>query len=267
MFDEGDEVILPKILKALLILFLLVLVAIIAWIGLVFFPQPFFAGKVEADRLTLYADLPMSIELRAALQEAAHRIAAIESPDSDRRYRVFYSANPRRYAFFAKLTRLNPKSQGFGLYTAGNIFISEAGLTAFERLGMEPIPHSRFEGSIAHVIAHEVAHFVNLRERGFRKSRALPVWKSEGFADWAATYSSRGEAPEDDFGDRLAVLLNEETWPYQAPHLRSFLKWQIMAEFHFDILGRSLEDFLDPALTEEVLWTEMRSRPGLGDEI
>jgi len=235
-----------------LALCLVLLVAI--WVGLLFFPQPFFDKKLGMGDLVLYADGASGTAFESEAREALRRLAAIEGLEPGRRIRVFFCGSQRRYAFFAKLARVHPLTQGFGLYYAGSVFVSEAGLAASAG---KAVPHSRLEGAVAHVIAHEAAHFVLVREFGFRASRALPVWKSEGFADWAATRATRAVSPKDDYRTRLGILLDDEHWPPGENHLRDFLRWQLLAEFHFDIANHSREEFFNPALREAQLWGDL----------
>ncbi len=250
---------MKTILKSLMSLVLVLFLLLVGLIALLFFPQPLFTEKLELDGLTLYADTEISPQMQESAREALDRISAIEGLDPNRDYRAFYCRSHRRYNFLSQIARLNPNSQGFGLYYAGNMFVSEKGLSAFERLGMEAIPETRFEGSMAHVIAHEAAHFVHVKHFGFRDSQALPVWKTEGFADWAATVALRAKRDEGGFLDRLELLQDIEQWNHEGYYLRRFLKWQLLAEYHFDICGRSQDAFFASSLNEEELWTDLLS--------
>ncbi|MBC8368241.1 hypothetical protein H8E52_12615 [bacterium] len=248
---------MKTVLKSLISLVLILVLLLVGLVALLFFPQPLFAEKLELEGLTLYADTEISSQMQESAREALQRISAIEGLDPNRGYRAFYCESHRRYAFLSQIARLNPNSQGFGLYYAGNMFISEKGLAANERLGLEAIPFSRFEGSMAHVIAHEAAHFVHVRRYGFRDSQALPIWKTEGFADWGATVAIRANTDRKDFLPRMEMLQDDQRWNHEGYYLRRFLKWQLMAEYHFDVCGRSQEAFFDSSLREEDLWVEL----------
>ncbi len=241
--------------KALLGIVLALMLVLAAIVGLLFYPQPLFGEKLELEGLTLYADTPIGAELEAAAVEGLLRMSFIDGLPEGRDYRVFYCRSPRRYELLARLARLHPKSQGFGLYYAGNIFVSADGLEASERLGVEALENTRLEGSMAHVIAHEAAHFVHVRELGFRDSKALPVWKSEGYADWAATLLVRDDA--EGFRERYEAYGDFHRWSRSARHLREFLAWQLLAEYHFDVREGSREEFFDPSLREGELWEEL----------
>ncbi len=246
-----------NLLKALLGIILAVMLVLAAVVALLFFPQPLFDEKMEFEGLTLYADEPISEELVAELRESLRRMAAIEGLPEGRDYRVFHCSSSRRYETLARLARLHPKSQGFGLYYAGNIFVSEEGVKSAQRQGAPLLADTRLEGSVAHVIAHEAAHFVHVRELGFRDSQALPVWKTEGFADWAATRQVRDET--EGFKERYEAYSDFHRWSRSTQHLREFLAWQLLAEYHFDVRGRSREEFFAPTLSEDALWEEMIS--------
>jgi len=90
----------------------------------------------------------------------------------------------RLFSAFATISLLKPDIQGFNLSIMGNTFVCIPKIQALkESHGNFPTYNVR-EGNIAHTIAHEIIHEYTMDAIGFNKYRKLPVWKSEGYAEY-----------------------------------------------------------------------------------
>ena len=66
------------------------------------------------------------------------------------------------------------------------------------RVEIGRLRHTRFEGNLAEVIAHEIAHFNSVRALGYRRHLGQPLWKSEGWAEYQANLAAIRADPDYD---------------------------------------------------------------------
>jgi hypothetical protein len=130
-----------------------------------------------------------------------------------------------------------------------------------------PIRHSRFEGNIAEVIAHEVAHFNVIKARGYRAAMAMPVWKSEGYAEQQANPAAIRANSTYAFVERIELLRDDRFWS-QSSYARQLFEWQLLVEYLIDVQGADLEGLMRAYVTEAatrermLAWHEDQRRAG-----
>ncbi len=122
-----------RLRKWLLWLVLGVLAVRTSYILVVAFPTPFFAHRAQFGEYRVYSDEAIPAELGPVIEEAAWRVRAME-PGSDRSgSRVYLCNSPKRYAFFASLTRMNPESLAISLSMPNAMFVSMSRVERFAR--------------------------------------------------------------------------------------------------------------------------------------
>lgn len=225
------------------------------YVGALAFPRPLFAHSARFDGFTVYADRPLTEEAGRMVDEARRRVAAMERARSGGPHRVFLCADPRLYSVFTFLTRRSSNSLGIGLWALNTIYVNETKVQRMVAAGGRP-RHSRFEGSAAEVIAHEIAHFNAIETLGLRPAVRLPLWKQEGYAEYQANLAATRDDPGYDFAARVALLLDDGFWGPGNTVARRYYGWQLLVEFLGDIEGMGLPEIADDAVTE----SEARSR-------
>ncbi|MCP4204347.1 MAG: hypothetical protein GY769_20745 [bacterium] len=229
------------------------------YVAVLVYPNPLFAHHQRAGGFRVYSDRVPSVDVEELVAEVAEGLAAIEHELGSKTYKVYLCHSMRRYSFFARLTRRTPSSQAIGLSAPGNIFVSMPRLAqlAAHRGGL--FAHSRFEGSLAFAIVHEVAHFGVIDSLGPDASRSLPAWKSEGWADYQASLAGIRRDPDYDLAQRIDLLDDPNHWQNPRLRARRFFAWQLLIEYLTEARSYRFEDLSRPSVTESETWAHMRA--------
>ena len=246
---------LPRVLKWSLLLVLGVLMVVAIYILVLAFPTPLFAHKARFGDYRVYSDQPIAADLARVFNEAAWRVGAME-PRGDRSGARVYLCNSRkRYAFFAFLTRMNLESLAIHLSVPNEMFVSMERVNRFRADNAGLLRHTRFEGNLAEVIAHEVAHLYSIDAIGYRAHLAQPVWKSEGWAEYQANLAAIRDDPSYDLAERIDLLLDHRVWsPGPA---RDLWEWQLLVEYLGQVHGYGLDDLISNEVTRSSTRNQM----------
>lgn len=239
---------------------LFVLLAMVAlYVAVLVYPTPLFVHHQRTGGFRVYSDRAPSVDVDEFVAEVAERLAAIEHEPGSKTYKVYLCHSLRRYSFFARLARRTPSSQAIGLSVPGNIFVSMPRLAQLAANQGGLFAHSRFEGSLAFAIAHEIAHFGVIDSLGPDASRSLPAWKSEGWTDYQASLAGIRRDPDYDLVQRIDLLNDPSHW--QNPRLRAhrFYAWQLLVEYLAEERSYRLEDLSRPSVTEAETRAQMRA--------
>jgi hypothetical protein len=210
--------------------------AIVALLGLYlsvfFFPYPLFPHHAQFAGFSVYSDREIPADLEPVFADARRRVEMME---------LYRGAPPLRV-----------------FMVAGNAFLSEAGIRAVGRRNRGHPAHSRLEGSWSAAVAHEVAHHLVFEELGFKKTRMMPAWKSEGYADFMANRASTASDSDYDFGDRIKLLLDDDSWRHPTGSVdRRHFRWHLLVEYLYAVKGFGFSDLLDETVTEPNTRNEM----------
>ena len=238
---------------------LLVLFALYA--SVFFFPYPMFPYHAEMAGFSVYSDGEIPGDFEIVAKDARLRIEAMELYDGGADLRIFVCRSRRLFVFLNKWAGKRYAGQALVISVAGNAFFSETGIQSVgRRTGGRP-EHSRLQGSWAAAIAHEAAHDLMISELGFQNARKIPVWKSEGYADYSANLSSARSDPDYDFHGRVALLLDDEFWDHSLGEVdRRHFRWHVLVEYLCVVKGLTFEELLDEGVTEENAREELMTR-------
>lgn len=213
-------------------------------------PYPFFSHHTTIDEFTLYADSTINASTLSLVHEAIDRVRRSEIYTANRKHRIFLCFNEKKYAFFSSLAGKNKYSQGINIEPTGNIFISEPFITAIKYRYGPAFEGTLLEGSIAHVIAHEILHTVTTDQLGYWPSRKLPHWIKEGYAEYGA---SKREKNSD-----LAQQLWVETKRFSSldqrnisPTRYQYIQSKLLIQYLVDIEGIRIDSILTTTLNEQ----------------
>jgi len=220
------------------------------YLTVLLYPGPLFAHEADFGAYHVYSDRPMPADVDQIVEDTARRIQAMEHAPPDGTQRVYLCNSPSRYAFFASLTRKTPDSLAIGLSIANETFVSMSRVRLFAATNHGVLRHTRFEGSLSEVIAHEIAHFNSAKALGYRAHLAQPVWKSEGWAEYQANIAFIRADPDYNLARRIDVLLDDEYWGGPPGIAREMWKWQLLVEFLGEIEHFNLEDLVSAEVTE-----------------
>ncbi len=247
--------------RILLWIGMVAVLVLIAWIGLLAFPQVLCTQHVQARSLTLYYDDMLRPEAEELARAVAHRLERSGYYDSNWTARAFVFHNPSTYALITRLAAVPGEAQGFNLSAVGNSFISAPRVAALgERSGGGP-RYSIWEGDLSHTIAHEIAHQYLGNRLGRRE---LPQWKREGFAEYVANIGLIRADGTANLRSRLDVLRDDRAW--SATLGRERRGWArihyeagLLVEFLFDVKGYSLEDIVSGSVMLEETRSALRA--------
>jgi hypothetical protein len=244
--------------KWILRVLLLLVVLGTLYVSTLAFPNPAFAYKGRFGEFTVYSTQPLPVEMGRVLEGTRQRIASMEHASPGAKCRIFI-CDSRRYSLFARLTRRAANSMAIGLSAFGNVYVNDPKVSFIAAHNVGRIRHSRFEGNLAEVIAHEVAHFNVVRKLGYRASLRLPVWKSEGYAEYQANLAATRADSAYDFCERIDLLRDNAIWGRDGLPSRRLFEWQLLVEFLAEERGFDLADLVEGGVTEAFAQHEMQA--------
>ena len=251
---KGKARISRRILRAILWLITALLVLFGLQLTALAFPQPFFSHRAQAGAVTIYSGDSRKSELDALASEADRRLQASSLYDSTRSDRVFVFDNEGLFRTYARVSFLRPDLQGFCLSIFNNSYIN---VPRIQRLAgyANPIPKfSIAEGSLVHVIVHEIAHTYLFDHIGRSTWKALPLWKREGYCEYVANKAIIDQDSSSSIRHRLDILNDDSIWGPGYSHARVHYEAELLWGFLLDIECYSIEDIVaDSVLRDDVL--------------
>jgi hypothetical protein len=253
-----------KIAKWAMKLFLAFFAVGVLYLGILFYPSPLFAHTESYGTYRVYSDEPISADFGSVIEDLDRRIQAMEHEPPDASQRI-YLCGPKKFGLFAFLLRKDSRTLAIGLSVANETFVSTNRVRLFAAKNQGVFRHTRFEGNLAEIVAHEVAHFNSVHALGFRAHLRQPLWKSEGWAEYQANLAAIRADPDYDLGHRIGLLLDDRYWGGQSYGLaRRLWESQLLVEFLGEVEGYRLTDIVSDEVTEattrERMMTWYRSR-------
>ena len=228
------------------------------YLSVFFFPYPLFPHHIEHAGFSVYSDREIPEDFERILDEARFRVEGMELFRGAKDLRIFVCQSPRLFVFINKLAGKRHGGQALVISVAANAFFSGQVIEAVGRRNGGRPAHSRLAGSWSAAIAHEVAHDLVFSEVGYTKARQIPVWKSEGYADYSANLASAGADPDYDFRSRIGLLLDDDSWQSTIGLIdRRHFRWHVLVEFLCSVKGLTFADLMDADVTEEIARSEM----------
>jgi hypothetical protein len=229
---------------------LLVLLAVAGlYIAILAVPSPLFAHHETFGSYRVYSDEPIPADFGRVIEDLDRRIQAMEHAPPDASQRV-YLCGSKKYGFFAFLLRKSPESLAIGLSVANETFVSVDRVRLFAERNRGVFRHTRFEGNLAEVVAHEVAHFNSVHALGFRAHLRQPLWKSEGWAEYQANLAAIRADPDYDLARRIELLLDDSHWGGRYGIARQLWESQLLVEFLGEIEGYRLAEIVSAEVTQ-----------------
>jgi hypothetical protein len=270
--DPTSRIHWRRVLKWGLRMVALMVVLLTVQIGLLAFPQILLSKEAEAGSVVIHYRGAADPSIAALARVTDDRLRSGGFGDPSNPKDVFFFPNQDLYAFFARLARVHPQAQGFGISFLGNSFVSGPRVEALgERTGRSP-EYSVWEGSIPHTVAHEIAHLILIDSIGRKGWLSLPHWKQEGLPEYMANIGLIRADPEASLHDRIEVLLDDGQWSGTRSWDRIHFEAGLMVEFLLEVRGLAFRAALADSISRERTYSEMvewsrapRDRSGVPD--
>jgi hypothetical protein len=184
------------------------------------------------------------------LEETERLLRASGLPASSRVHRVFLTASPRQFAFFA--------NRGYGAFAVNypvvrTLFLAPSDLQTGRIRANRAEHHTR---RLSAVLAHEITHTLTEEELGIWGAFRLPEWKREGVSDYVARESSF------DIHRGIALLRQGQT---DSTRAFEYLRARLMIAYLVEVRGMTLREVLranlDPDFLAGHLRTYLREHP------
>jgi hypothetical protein len=230
----------------------------VAYIAILVFPTPLFSHSVTNGTYRVYSNDPLPEDFSQVITELDRRIKGMEHEPPAASQRI-YLCGSRMFYFYAFMLGKNPESLAIGLSVANASFVSVERVRLFAELNHGVLRHTRFEGNMAEVVAHEIAHFNSVHALGYRGHLRQPRWKSEGWAEYQANLAAIRADPEYDLVSRIDRLLDAAYWRSPDGFARRMWESQLLVEFLGEVKGYSLKDLVREQVTESLAREQMMS--------
>jgi hypothetical protein len=215
------------------------------------FPQVIISQSVQVGTVRIHHDGNPGIGINNLAAEVDERLRGSGFYDSSRTDRVFFCQSQGLYTLLARLAMVTPQAQGFALSVFGNSYVSNPRVTALaERYSGTP-RYGIWEGSPAHIMAHEIGHLYMTDLIGRSTWMELPHWKQEGFPEYVANIALIRQDSMATLPFRIGVLNDEQVWGWSDRWDRIHYEAGLLVEFLLDIQGYSVEDIVADNVTRE----------------
>jgi len=219
------------------------------YVGIIVYPTPLFDHAASYDGFRVYSDEPIPADFAGVIEDALRRIEAMDPTFPTAGHRVYLCNSQKKYAFFALLLRKSPESLATVLSVPNELFVSLTRVRLFAEMNRGQLRHTRFEGNLSEVIAHEIAHLGSQAALGYSAHNSLPWWKSEGWAEYQANLAPIQADPTYDLRKRIDLLFDDSPWAGRPPVARSQWESQLLVEFLSGVKGYGLTDLIRDDVT------------------
>ena len=245
-----------KTLKWTLIVFSVFFVLFLMQITALAYPQPLFDHNVQYGSFVFYSDAPIDSGLDQSLREVEVRLVGTELYDHTITQHIFVCQKQSTYNIFRRLTFVPAHVPGFNISLLDNSFVSATLLNRRSQDNYAGITYSAIAGDIAQCISHELVHDYAVARSGFFANRGLPRWKTEGYAEYAASIALIRDDSTATLSSRIETLQSafQDARPYE--YYRGHLVVEYLAEYEGYSYDEIMADdvTLDDAYRRMMLW-------------
>jgi hypothetical protein len=224
-----------------------IVVVVLLILGVLTTPGPFFPEEKRYRAITVHSETPIGQEVDSIMKEVFIRLDAVPIYDPDRKMNLILCSTQDKFSFFSRFTLRDKRVMGYCLL--GNAFVNIDFIKELAgRTGGRPKYHTR-EGSVVHVVTHELMHQFLGDAYGEIASRSLPTWKIEGYIEYGVNHFV---APRDSgytIAERIDTYLDNSQWNSTAETHRPHYMWGLIMEFLMNVKGMSLEQVMADSLT------------------
>ena len=154
---------------------------LVAYVGLLVYPNVLFAHHVEYGHFRVHSDQDLGPELEELLNDMEEALATSEIYDSTLRHDVYFGYGN---AAFDALHPVPVLTYNLSLPPYSSQIITFR-IPDFEADALRH-PNRREAVNLRHTLTHEVVHTFLMAKLGLRGVARAPLWKQEGYADYVA---------------------------------------------------------------------------------
>ena len=233
----------------------IIIVLILLDISVLANPGLFFQEAKQYGSITVYSEEPIGEETDSIMSEVFYRLERVPIYDPDRSYNLCLCSTQEKFSFFSRLTIRSNRIMGFSLF--GSAYVNE---DLIKELGMRTGGQPKYltrEGSVVHVITHELMHGYITDAYGNYAARILPEWKIEGYCEYGA---NQFVAPQDSgysIPERIDIYLDDSRWNPTAEIHRPHYVWGLMVEYLINVRGLTFEQVMDDSINKRNVYQDM----------
>lgn len=220
------------------------------WIYVLAYPSFLFAYSKSYENFHIHSDLEIGVEIDNTISEVKSWLDPIEIYNPNTSVDIYLCNTQNQFEKLSQLTLRSANVMGLNLPELNNCIINLQVIKNFGELtkGL-PVYHSR-EGSVSHVIAHELMHQYIADTYGFIKSRKLPTWKIEGYCEYGANYV-RVNSDRVSLSERYEIYENDSEWNSISQVHRNHYLWGMIIEYLTIDKGLSFNQVVEDSITFE----------------
>jgi hypothetical protein len=254
---SGTKKTWPRALRWGLRIAALVVALVSAQVGLLAFPEILLSNEASAGSVAVHYRGTTDPSITALARDVDNRLRAAGFGNPEDPKDIFFFPDQGLYAFFARLARVSPQAQGFGISFLGNSFVSGPRVEALgEQTGRAP-RYSVWEGSIPHTVAHELAHLILIDSIGRKGWVRLPHWKQEGFPEYMANIGLIRSDTTAAFRRRVEILQDDAQWSGPRSWDRIHYEAGLMVEFLLEVEGLEFRAVLGDSISRDRTYSGM----------
>jgi hypothetical protein len=244
----------PRVRRTVRLLLGLLALTVGAYIGLLFAPGPLFRYAYAGTVVALHSDQPIPLDAGDVIARTEAKLRRSPLFQSSRKHDVYICNGNWRWLL---LSSGNRRAAAIALLVShgGKAIITRSADVASNRLMQASGQYAPNERTLDYYLAHEIAHEMTADFLGGRASRRLPVWVSEGYADYV------GRGTQFDYADARAALLGDASGRRSPPQSGFYLRYVLLVAHLLDREAWSVEDLLRSPPDEAAV--DARVRAGL----
>jgi hypothetical protein len=224
---------------------------ILSFIGLIAWPDLFFAHSLSAGKIVVASDRPIPVAGGQRLLHDCERLLE-RSPlmAEGRQYHLYVTNQDWRHRLFFLL---RPDAGGIEYYFGfrGNAFLSGANFETGRHVKWSYVATP--PRTLAYFCAHELTHIVIDEHIGLVGKLRLAEWVHEGFPDYVAVENRQSfEQLRSALGDRPVDVTMMQTYG-------SYPKYRLLVTYFIEKQGWSVEQLLKTSLSMDEAMTIMRA--------
>lgn len=218
-----------------------------AYVAVLAYPQPLFAGEVAGPGLTIHATESMPVTMQDTLDRALGRLQRSPLFRTTGDVHVFICQSPGMFTLFA---RQNYRVGGVADWLLGqHAFLRESDLHN-DRLispGGTPVAADR---PLSYFVAHEAMHIAVARHVGRARYSRMPQWVDDGYADYIAR--------DIDYAKALQGL-KEDARELDPRRSGLYLRYHLMVAYLLDKKQLQLDELLSHPPDRDAVEAELRA--------
>lgn len=221
--------------------FVVLMIASLAYLVVLAYPQPLFAHEVNHGRLTLHSTAPLPDAIQTTLERAVARLRRSPLYAATGDFHVFICQARPVFALFA---RQNYRVGGVADWLVGqHAYLRESDLNNDRLISPSGTPVGA-DRPLSYFVAHEAMHIAIARHVGRARYSQLPQWVDDGYADYIAR--------DINYVDALHKL-KEDARELDPRRSGLYLRYHLMVAYLLDKTGLPLEAlFANPPDREAV---------------